>query len=122
MLDLAVTDYVLIESHDPVDGDDVRHLSDLAEFLARDEGRATMLFVQDGIFAALAGYRPASLKALERTGVKILADGSSLRARGIPLNRLGPGIRSTDAEVPMQALLEGRKALWITDRHLRRAA
>lgn len=115
-------EYVLIESHDPVDGDDVRHLSDLAEFLARAEGRVTVLFVQDGIFAALAGHRPACLRALERAGVNILADGSSLRARGIPLTRLAPGIRSTDAEVPMQVLLEGHKALWITDRRPRRAA
>ena len=122
MSDRVMTEYVLIESHDPADGDDVRHLADLAEFLARAEGRVTVLFVQDGIFAALAGHRSACLKALERAGVKILADGSSLRARGIPLNRLAPGIRSTDAEVPMQALLEGRKALWITDRRPERAA
>jgi hypothetical protein len=78
--------------------------------------------VQDGIFGALAGQRSSHLKALQRAGVKILADGSSLRVRGIPPASLAPGIRPTDAEMPMQTLLEGRKALWITDRRPRRAA
>ena len=117
-----MTEYVLIESHDPVEGDDLRHLRELVEFLTQAEGRVTVLFVQDGIFAALAGQRPSCLKALQRASVRILADGPSLRARGIPIARLAPGIRPTDAEIPIQTLLEGRKALWITDRHPRRAA
>jgi hypothetical protein len=117
-----MTEYVLIESHDPADGDGLGHLWDLAEALTQSGDRVTVLFVQDGIFAALAGQGPARLKALQRAGLKILADGSSLRARGIPLTMLAPGIRPTDGETSMQALLEGRKALWITDRHPRRAA
>ncbi len=117
-----MTEYILIESHDPVDAGGLGHLWDLAEVLTQSGDRVTVLFVQDGIFAALAGQGQARLKALQRAGVKILADGSALRARGISPAMLAPGIRPTDGETSLQILLEGRKALWITDRHPRRAA
>ena len=47
--------YVLIESRDPFDGDDIGPLYDLARMLVGIRSEVTVLLVQEGVRAATAG-------------------------------------------------------------------
>jgi intracellular sulfur oxidation DsrE/DsrF family protein len=103
--------YLLIESRDPFETDDVRHFYDLATSLARAANRVTLYLTQDGVRAARAGHHTFWFVALAQLGVEVLADGRSLRERGLPAERLPPGVRSTDIETVVARLAEGRTTL-----------
>jgi intracellular sulfur oxidation DsrE/DsrF family protein len=87
--------YLLIESRDPFETDNVHYFYDLATGLARAAHQVTVYLTENGVRAARAGEHTFWFAALARVGVEVLADGPSLRARGIPAERLSPGVRST---------------------------
>ena len=95
--------YLLVESHDPFDNDDVRHLYDLATSLARAANRVTLYLTHNGVRAARAGEHTFWFAALARVGVEVLADGRSLRERGMatePLSRRAPDRRPDAGRSP----------------------
>jgi len=104
--------YLLIESRDALESSDVAtYFYDLAAGLAREGSPVTLFLVQNGVFPARRGAQTAALNAVARAGVEILADEFSLRERGIPTDRLDPGVVSAPIDVVMDRLVQGRKAL-----------
>jgi sulfur relay (sulfurtransferase) complex TusBCD TusD component (DsrE family) len=104
--------YLFIESLDPFDSADVPAYQDLAAALAREGNRVALFLVQNGVLAARAGARPGRLAELAGAGVEILADEFSLRERGIPVGRLGAGVKPAPLEVVIDHLVAGHKVLW----------
>lgn len=104
--------YLLIESRDPFDANDVAHFYDLAEGLARKGNAVTLFLVQNGVLPARPGTRSAALGELAAAGVEVLADDFSLRERGIAADGLAHGVTAAPLDVVIDGLAEGRKTLW----------
>jgi hypothetical protein len=103
--------YLLIESRDPFETGDVHHFYDLAAGLARAANRVTVYLTDNGVFAARAGEHTFWFAALARVGVEVLADGGSLRERGIAATRLVPGVTPTAVGTAIDRLAEGGETL-----------
>jgi hypothetical protein len=58
------------------------------------------------------GVAGAGLSELVQAGVEVLADDFSLRERGIPLDRLQPGIKPAAIDLVVDRLAAGCKAIW----------
>ena len=104
--------YLLIESLDPFESNDVAHYYDLAAGLAREGNEVTLFLVQNGVLAARRSARSDALRTLAGLGVEVLADEFSLRERGIRADRLASGVKSAPLDVVVDQLAGGRKALW----------
>jgi predicted peroxiredoxin len=104
--------YLLIESRDPFESNDVRYFYDLAASLARAENRVTLFLVQNGVLAARAGEHTFWFAELVKAGVEILADDFSLRERGISGQRLTIAVKPAAIDTVIDRLGEGRKTLW----------
>lgn len=104
--------YLLIESRDPFESNDVAYFYDLAGALARDGNEVTLFLVQNGVLAARPSARSDRIAQLASAGVTVLADDFSLRERGIRTDRLVAGVQPAPIEVVIDRLAEGCKALW----------
>lgn len=104
--------YLLIESRDPFESNDVAFLCELASALARAGDRVTVFLVQNGVLPARRGAKAEDLRALTRSGVKVLADDFSLAERGIDPARLAAGIEPASIDVVVDHLSAGHKILW----------
>jgi len=104
--------YLLIESRDPFESQDVRTFYELAASLARQENQVTLFLVQNGVLGARAGEHASAFGELTRAGVEILADDFSLRERGIRDGRLASAVKPAAIDVVIDRLGEGRKTLW----------
>jgi sulfur relay (sulfurtransferase) complex TusBCD TusD component (DsrE family) len=104
--------YLLIESLDPFESNDVEHWQDLAADLVREGNQVTVFLVQNGVLAARRGARSGGLQALTEQRVELLADEFSLRERGIPESRLAPAVRPARLEVVIDRLADDWKVLW----------
>jgi len=107
-----VAKYLLIESRDPFDSNDVASYYELAADLARAGNQVTLFLVQNGVFPARPGKHTDTLTAVAGAGVEILADDFSLRERGIDVRRLAGGIKAAPLDTVVDQLAEGRKAMW----------
>jgi intracellular sulfur oxidation DsrE/DsrF family protein len=107
-----MTAYLLIESRDPFESNEVAAFYDLAETLQRAGNPVTLVLVQNGVLPARPSAHSERLMALAQSGVEVLADEFSLRERGISRDRLVKGVRSAALDVVVDQLAEGRKALW----------
>jgi predicted peroxiredoxin len=104
--------YLLIESRDPFDSNDVSQIYDLATGLRRDNHDVTLFLVQNGVLPARRSTRSQALSDLAAAGVEILADEFSLRERGIADGSLAAGVSAASIDVVIDQLAEGRKAIW----------
>jgi hypothetical protein len=104
--------YLLIESLDPFESNDVERYWELAAGLARGGAPVTVFLVQNGVLAARPSPRDAALRTLTDAGVQVLADDFSLRERGISPTGLAAGVRPAPLDVVLDRLAEGCKALW----------
>jgi predicted peroxiredoxin len=104
--------YLLIESRDPFESNDVSYLFELASGLAKDGNQVTLFLVQNGVFGARQSARSDLLQGVTQAGVQVLADEFSLRERGIAPGRLAAGVKPSPLDVVIDQLAEGRKALW----------
>ncbi|MCG8359490.1 MAG: DsrE family protein [Kiloniellales bacterium] len=104
--------YLLIESRDPFDSNDVHDFFALASQLAKEETSITLFLLQNGVMPARAGSGVPALSQLAQAGVEILADEFSLKERGISHNRLAPSVQPAAIDVVIDRLAEGRKAIW----------
>lgn len=104
--------YLLIESRDPCETNDVTFCRELATRLVRQGEEVTLFLVQNGVLPARAGTKCERWSALAEAGVKVLADRSSLTERGIPLASLANGIEAASLEVVIDAMADGSKTLW----------
>jgi hypothetical protein len=104
--------YLLIESRDPFESNDVRYFYDLAASLARAENRVTLFLIRNGVLAARAGEHTFWFAALAKAGVEVLADDLSLREHGIHGPRLTAVVRPAEIGAVIDRLGEDRKTLW----------
>jgi hypothetical protein len=104
--------YLFIESRDPFESNDVAFLCDLASGLAKAGHGVTVYLVQNGVLPARRGARAEDLRALSRSGVRVLADDFSLSERGIDPSRLAAGIEPASIDVVVEHLSAGHKILW----------
>jgi sulfur relay (sulfurtransferase) complex TusBCD TusD component (DsrE family) len=102
--------YLLIESRDPFESNDVGYYYDLARGLAEGDNQVTLFLVQNGVLAARRSAHSARLEALARSGVTVLADDFSLQERGIA--KLAEGVAAAAIDVVVDHLAAGHKTLW----------
>ncbi len=104
--------YLFIESRDPFESNDVTFAYELASSLAKAGNEVTVLLVQNGVLPARRGARAEDLRAVVRSGVKVLADDFSLAERGIDPSRLAAGIEPAPIGIVVDHMAEGAKTLW----------
>ena len=104
--------YLMIESRDPFESNDVGYYYDLASGLAQDGHDVTLFLVQNAVLPARKSAKSDMLSKAAAAGVEVLADEFSLRERGIGSDRLAEGVTPAPLETVVDQLAEGRKALW----------
>ena len=102
--------YLLIESRDPFESNDVAYYYDLAKGLVEGGNQVTLFLTQNGVLSARPSAHSAALSALARGGVTVLADDFSLQERGI--TKLAEGVAAAPIEVVVDHLAAGHKTLW----------
>jgi hypothetical protein len=105
-----MADYLLIESRDPFESNDVAYYYELAKGLAEAGNNVTLLLVQNAVFATRPAAKAPGLAALVGSGVKILADDFALKERGIGKPR--DGVQIAPIDVVVDHLEAGHKTLW----------
>jgi intracellular sulfur oxidation DsrE/DsrF family protein len=107
-----MANYLLIESRDSFASGDADFCQDLSRRLAAAGDRVTLFLVENGVLPARAGAAGGELGGLAQAGVEVLADEFSLRERGIPADRLQPGIKPSALDVVIERLAAGCKTIW----------
>ncbi len=105
-----MAEYLLIESRDPFECNDVSYYYDLARGLAERRNQVTLFLAQNGVLSARPSAHSAALSALVRAGVTVLADEFSLQERGI--TKLAEGVAAASIEIVVDHLAAGHKTLW----------
>lgn len=104
--------YLLIESRDPFETNDVGYYYGLAGSLVKEGNDVTLFLVQNGVLPARKSTKSQLLATLAQSGVTVLADDFSLRERGIAASKLEAGVKAAPLDVVVDQLAEGCKALW----------
>ncbi len=104
--------YLFIETHDPFESREAERTYETVAGLLREGSQVTLFLVQNGVLPARRSAWSARLSALADAGADVLADDFSLRERGIPTDRLAPGVRPAPIDVVVDQLADGGKALW----------
>jgi hypothetical protein len=107
-----MANYLLIESRDPFESGDVGFCHDLARQLVMAGQGVTLFLVQNGVLPARRAAKTSGLSELIEAGVEVFADDFSLRERGIPFDRLQPGIKPSALDLVIDRLAEDCKAIW----------
>jgi predicted peroxiredoxin len=102
--------YLLIESRDPFESNDVGYYYGLARGLVEAGNQVTLFLVQNAVLAARPSAQVPQLQALIGSGIKVLADDFALRERGI--TKLLDGIEIAPIETVVNHLEAGDKTLW----------
>ena len=102
--------YLLIESRDPFDSNDVGYYYDLAKGLVEGGNQVTLFLAQNGVLSARPSAHSAALGSLAQSGVTVLADDFSLQERGIA--KLAEGVAAASIDVVLDHLAAGHKTLW----------
>ncbi len=102
--------YLLIESRDPFESNDVGYYYKLASGLVEAGNAVTVFLVQNAVLAARPSAETPGLRALVNSGAQVLADEFSLKQRAI--GELLDGIKSAPIEVVVDHLEAGHRILW----------
>jgi hypothetical protein len=105
-----MTGYLLIESRDPFESNDVGYYCELARGLVQAGNQVTLFLIQNAVFAVRPSAQAPQLRALVGSGIKILADDFALKERGI--TKLLDGVQSAPIEIVVDHLEAGHKTLW----------
>jgi len=105
-----MAEYLLIESRDPFESNDVGYYYELAKGLIEAGNKVTLFLAQNGVMPARPSAHSGALSKLARSGVTVLADDFSLKERGI--TRLAEGVASSPIDVVVDHLAAGHKTLW----------
>ena len=105
-----MAEYLLIESRDPFESNDVGYYYDLAKGLVESGNQVTLFLAQNGVLSARPSAHSAALSGLARSGVTVLADDFSLQERGIA--KLAEGVNPAPIDVVVDHLAAGHKTLW----------
>jgi sulfur relay (sulfurtransferase) complex TusBCD TusD component (DsrE family) len=102
--------YLLIESRDPFESNDVGYYYGLARGLVEAGNQVTLFLVQNAVLAARPSAQVPQLQALIGSGIKVLADDFALKERGI--TKLLDGVEIAPIEAAVNHLEAGHKTLW----------
>jgi predicted peroxiredoxin len=102
--------YLLIESRDPFESNDVGYYYALARGLVEAGNQVTLFLVQNAVLAARPSAQAPQLQALIGSGIKVLADDFALKERGI--TKLLDGVEIAPIETVVDHLEAGHKTLW----------
>src|SRR5262249_50286045 len=102
--------YLLIESRDPFESNDVNYYYELAKGLVESGNQVTLFLAQNGVLAARPSMHSPALSALALSGVTVLADDFSLQERGI--TKLTEAVAAAPIDVVVDHLAAGHKTLW----------
>ena len=69
-----MAEYLLIESRDPFESNDVGYYYELAKGLVEGGNKVTLFLAQNGVLSVRPSARSAALGELARSGVTVLAD------------------------------------------------
>ena len=108
--EIAMAEYLLIESRDPFESNDVGYYYDLARGLVDAGEKVTLFLVQNGVFATRPSAKAPQLRVLVGSGVKILAHDFALKERGI--TKLLDGVQIAPIEIVVDHLEAGHQTLW----------
>jgi hypothetical protein len=103
-------EYLLIESRDPFESNDVGYYYELACGLVEAGNQVTLFLVQNAVLAARPSAQAPQLRGLVGSGVRILADDFALKERGI--TKLLDGVQPAPIEMVVDHLEAGHKTLW----------
>jgi predicted peroxiredoxin len=105
--------YIIIESRDPFESRDTEFVEQTATTLKQDGHDVTVFLVQNGVLASRRRVDQASLAQMSKAGVDLLADDFSLCERGIATTDLQEGIRASNIDSVVTALIqEDTKVIW----------
>ena len=108
-----MANYVLIESRDPFEYQDVQGFYDLARDLQKAGNKVTFYLVQNGVIPTRRGSRFERVAELAQAGVSVVADDFSLRERAIPQAKLHPNVTISTVDALVDLLVQdGTKAIW----------
>jgi predicted peroxiredoxin len=102
--------YLLIESRDPFESNDVGYYYGLARGLVEAGNQVTLFLVQNAVLAVRPSAQVPQLQALIGSGIKVLADDFALKERGI--TKLLDGVEIAPIETVVDHLEAGHKTLW----------
>ena len=102
--------YLLIESRDPFESNDVGYYYELARGLSEAGNQVTLFLTQNAVLAVRPSAETPKLQALVGSGVKILADDFALKERGI--TKLLDGVQIASIDIVVDSLEAGHKTLW----------
>jgi predicted peroxiredoxin len=105
-----MTEYLLIESRDPFESNDVGYYYELARGLVEAGNQVTLFLTQNAVLAVRPSAETPKLRSLVSSGVKILADDFALKQRGI--TKLLDGVEIAPIEIVVDHLEAGHKTLW----------
>lgn len=109
---MAKQKYLLIESRDPFECNDVPYYYDLAKGLVKDGHAVTLFLLQNGVIPARASAKDQGLAKLAKAGVTILADDFSLRERAIAEDGLVVGVKPAELDTVIDQMADGAKTMW----------
>jgi sulfur relay (sulfurtransferase) complex TusBCD TusD component (DsrE family) len=105
-----MAEYLLIESRDPFESNDVGYYYGLASGLVEAGNQVTLFLIQNAVLAARPAAQTPQLRALIGSGLKVLADDFALKERGIA--KLLEGVQIAPIEIVVDHLEAGHKTLW----------
>jgi sulfur relay (sulfurtransferase) complex TusBCD TusD component (DsrE family) len=105
-----MAEYLLIESRDPFESNDVGYYYDLARGLVEAGNQVTLFLIQNAVLAARKSARAPGLRALVGSGLKIYADDFALKERGI--TALLDGVEISPIDIVVNHMEAGHKTLW----------
>ena len=102
--------YLLIESRDSFESNDVRYYFELARGLADAGNQVSVFLVQNAVLAARESVRASAMRTLLDSRVKVFVDDFSMRERGIKRNL--EGVEVAPIDLVIDRLEAGDKVLW----------
>lgn len=108
-----MTQYLFIESKDPLEDRGAVSYLETALELRRQEQPVTVFLVENGSHAAREGSVVSTRDALQAAGALLKVDEFALRERGIAKERLAPGIEVGTVDDIVELLADPEtKAVW----------
>jgi predicted peroxiredoxin len=105
--------YVFIESRDPFESRDAQFVVDTATALKQHDNEVTVFLVQNGVLGARQSAIGSHLPQLASAGITLLADGFSLKERGMVQTEINPAVRESSVEALVDLLVrDNTKAIW----------
>jgi sulfur relay (sulfurtransferase) complex TusBCD TusD component (DsrE family) len=102
--------YLMIESRDPFESNDVGYYFELARGLVEAGNHVTLFLTQNAVLAARQSAQLPTLRALIASGVSVEADDFALRERGI--TKLLAGVEAVPIDKVVDHMETGHKTLW----------